>query len=82
MKTFFTKHWLALTGVGVGTLGGYLYYYFVGCVNGACNITSNPYKMMIFGAVIGYLLFDLFSHNNSPKKTVEITEKNDQTDKE
>ena len=26
----------------VGAIGGYLYYRFVGCVSGACMITSNP----------------------------------------
>ena len=40
--------------------GGYLYYYFVGCNSGTCPITSNPYISVIYGGVMGYLVFDLF----------------------
>ena len=60
-RNFFQKHWLRLTGIAIGMLGGYLYYYYVGCVTGTCPITSNPYRMMLYGALMGYLLFDLFS---------------------
>lgn len=77
MKDFFIKYWLRITGVAVGVLGGYLYYYYVGCVSGTCPITSNPYRMMIYGALIGYLLFDLFSNDRNKKKSNEIVDKND-----
>ncbi|MEZ4509048.1 MAG: DUF6132 family protein [Eubacteriales bacterium] len=40
----------------VGAVGGYLYYYFVGCVSGACAITSNPYISTIYGGVLGVLI--------------------------
>ena len=70
-KSFLLKHWLRITGVAVGVLGGYLYYYYVGCVSGTCPITSNPYRMMIYGALIGYLLFDIFSKDGSSKKKQE-----------
>ena len=70
-KNFLLKHWLKITGVAVGVLGGYLYYYYVGCVSGTCPITSNPYRMMIYGALIGYLLFDIFSKDGSSKKKQE-----------
>lgn len=66
MKTFFLKHWLKFTGIAVGVLGGYLYYYYVGCASGTCPITSNPYRMTLYGALIGFLLFDMFGKN--PKK--------------
>lgn len=84
MKSFLLKHWIKITGVAVGTLGGYLYYHFVGCVSGTCPITSNPYNMMIYGAVLGYLLFGLFSDNNKSLKTEkvnEISENKDSLDK-
>lgn len=70
MTQFLTKHWLKITGILSGLLGGYLYYQFVGCVTGTCPITANPYKMMIIGAIMGYLIFDLFTQNETPKKTV------------
>lgn len=69
IKKFVLKHKLKIIGVIVGTIGGYLYYYFVGCVSGTCPITSNPYRMMIYGAVLGLLLFDMF--NKDSKKITE-----------
>ncbi|HAR38365.1 MAG: hypothetical protein A2W86_08820 [Bacteroidetes bacterium GWD2_45_23] len=71
MKNFFLKHWLKISGVTVGALAGYLYYYYVGCVSGTCPITSNPYRMLIYGALLGYLLFDMFSPKNRSKKAIE-----------
>ena len=40
----------------VGAIGGYLYYRFVGCANGACPITSNPYVSTVYGGVLGALI--------------------------
>ena len=76
IKQLFKRHWLKLLGVLVGAAGGYLYYYYVGCVSGSCPITSNPYRMMIYGALMGYLLFELFSNNRPSKKTMEIPTNN------
>jgi hypothetical protein len=39
----------------VGAVGGFAYYYFIGCTSGACPITSNPYISTVYGAVIGGL---------------------------
>jgi hypothetical protein len=39
-----------------GAIGGFLYYRFVGCVSGACPITSNPYISTVYGGVIGLLI--------------------------
>ncbi|MFO8087413.1 MAG: DUF6132 family protein [Bacteroidales bacterium] len=60
---------LSIIGLAIGLLGGYLYYYFIGCNSGSCPITSNPNISMIWGAAIGYLLFDMFvpSNKKSPK---------------
>ena len=76
MKDFLLKHWLKFAGVATGLLGGWLYYFYVGCVSGTCPITSNPYKMMLYGAVMGYLLFDIFSKDTKKKKS-EIVNNND-----
>jgi len=60
MTEFLKKYILKIIGVLVGSAGGFLYYYFVGCASGTCPITSNPYISVIYGALLGYLLFDMF----------------------
>lgn len=60
MKLFIKKHFLKIIGATVGMTGGFLYYYLIGCNSGTCPITSNPYISIIYGGVLGYLLFDLF----------------------
>ena len=70
MKSFLSKHWLKIVGAIVGSLGGYLYYVKVGCMSGTCPITSDPTNSTLYGALMGYLLFSLFT--KSPKKeTIE-----------
>ena len=54
-KTF-VKYLPALILTLLGAAGGYLYYRFVGCVSGACPITSNPIISTLYGAIIGFLL--------------------------
>ncbi len=41
--------------VAIGLLGGYAYYYFIGCNSGNCPITSNPYLSIIYGGVMGLI---------------------------
>ena len=60
VKTFITKHILKIAGIISGAVGGYLYYYFIGCNSGTCPITSNPYISILYGAMVGYLVFDMF----------------------
>ncbi len=57
---FIKKHLLKIIGIPVGMIGGYLYYYFVGCNSGTCPITSNPYISVFYGGLMGYLFLDLF----------------------
>ena len=42
-----------LSGLAVGAIFGYLYYYYIGCASGSCAITSNPYISTSYGAMIG-----------------------------
>ncbi len=46
--------WLRiLLGISIGALLGYAYYYFIGCNTGSCPITSNPWRSMAYGSIIG-----------------------------
>jgi hypothetical protein len=40
----------------LGALGGYAYYYFVGCRTGTCPISSNPWISTAYGAGMGLIL--------------------------
>lgn len=58
---------LALIGVVIGAIGGYIYYSQVGCVSGTCAITSNPWMSTAWGGAFGYLTFDMFD-KKKPKE--------------
>ena len=62
MKKLIMNHMLSLVGGVVGALAGYLYYVFVGCNSGSCPITSSPVMSVIWGAVMGGLLFSMFDN--------------------
>ena len=54
------KNILTIAGIMFGALSGYLYYHFIGCNSGTCSITSNPTNSILYGAVMGGLIFSLF----------------------
>lgn len=60
------KYW-KYSFVLIGALGGYAYYYFIGCNSGSCPITSNPYISIMYGAFMGLIL----AWNPSSKKKEE-----------
>jgi LytS/YehU family sensor histidine kinase len=55
-----SSYYLPLAGIITGAIGGYLYYYFIGCADGTCMITSRPLNSTLYGAVLGGLLFSMF----------------------
>ena len=57
-----------MAGLIIGVAGGYTYFYFIGCRSGACAITSNPYMSMIWGGLMGYLLFDMIANHLKQRK--------------
>jgi LytS/YehU family sensor histidine kinase len=65
-----TKYKRPLLGALIGVIGGYTYYYFVGCSSGSCMITSRPFNSSIYGALLGALLFADFEK----KQTINHTE--------
>jgi hypothetical protein len=56
MQGFLIKYKAEVIGAGLGAVGGFLYYYFVGCANGSCMISSSPYVSVPYGALLGYFV--------------------------
>jgi hypothetical protein len=57
-KTFKKYGWYMLFALA-GGVGGYLYWYYVGCKSGTCPITSKWYSTSLYGGLLGYLSGDL-----------------------
>lgn len=62
---------IGIAGIVIGATGGFLYYYFVGCQTGTCAITSSPWMSTLWGAAMGYLVFDMFKKK---KKTENVNQ--------
>jgi hypothetical protein len=50
------KYKRTLIGVVLGAILGFAYYYFIGCANGTCAITSSPINSTLYGSFVGGLL--------------------------
>jgi len=76
LKAFFHNNKRSIVfgiiGTITGALGGFLYWKFVGCIDGTCAIWANPIKSTLYGALMGGLLLLAFVPDKSkPKKTTE-----------
>lgn len=67
MKTLIKKHNKTIVGSLIGAALGYAYYYFIGCSNGTCAITSNPINSSLYGAFMGGLLGSSFKNESQTK---------------
>lgn len=56
MKDKIKNNIITIAGFGIGMVGGYLYWQYVGCASGTCPITSSWKIMLIYGGAIGGLL--------------------------
>jgi hypothetical protein len=59
---FILKNKWIIVGVFLGAILGYAYYYYVGCLSGACVISSKPLVSTIYFAVMGGLFFSYISY--------------------
>ncbi len=48
--------WKPFLGVMIGGLGGFLFFYYVGCKSGSCAITSNPVSSILMGSFLGFII--------------------------
>jgi hypothetical protein len=60
MTNYIKKYKMILIFSALGALAGYTYYYFVGCADGTCAITSNPVYSTLYGILMGGLLGDIY----------------------
>ncbi len=60
---YIKKQWLILTGAALGAIGGYLYWYFIGCNSGTCPITSSPLNSTLYGVLLGGLTGSMFKRD-------------------
>ena len=67
MKNWILKNKLYGIGAVGGTIAGFLYCKYVGCLTGTCAITSNPVRSTAYFAIIGALLFSLFKKEQKEK---------------
>lgn len=69
--TILKRSWTYLAGAASGAAIGYLYWYFIGCSSGTCPITASPVNSIIWGAVMGSLLFSLFKKETKNEQDSE-----------
>ncbi len=65
MKKWLLGNKYIIIGTIVGGIAGYIYYKQIGCSNGSCAITSDPYNSIIYFAFMGGLLISIIKQ--SPK---------------
>lgn len=67
---------LTLAGAIAGAIAGWLYWKYVGCINGTCYITSKPLNSTLYGALMGTLLFNSIASLISDQKLKTKNKKN------
>ncbi|MCA6364790.1 MAG: hypothetical protein IM638_17275 [Bacteroidetes bacterium] len=71
MKKLFLKYRKSILGALLGAVGGYAYYYFVGCSSGSCAITSKPLNSTLYGVLMGVLLVNSFNTKSDHASNTE-----------
>lgn len=61
------NYWTYIAGALIGAIGGYLYWFYIGCSSGTCPITSSPTISTIYGILMGTLLGGSFKKKNKRK---------------
>ena len=65
---YIKKQWIIIAGAAMGALGGYLYWYFVGCNSGTCPITSSPLNSTLYGILLGGLIGSMFKKSKNKEQ--------------
>jgi hypothetical protein len=70
MKGLISQYKLYMIGFLLGSVAGFLYWKYIGCLTGTCAITSNPFRSSIYFGIMGALIFGLFQ-KRKVEKSVE-----------
>jgi hypothetical protein len=76
MKTWIQRYKFTLAGAALGVVGGYIYWYYWGCLDG-CTIRSVWWRMSLWGLVMGLLLgnmIDDYLKKRSANRTATPTQ--------
>lgn len=63
----------------LGSILGYVYWYYIGCKTGTCPITSQWHNTTIYGALMGYLVGEILKDlifKNRATNNEQISENN------
>jgi rhodanese-related sulfurtransferase len=63
-----------IIGGVLGGIGGYLYWYYAGCSSGACPITASPAMSIIWGGLLGAILFNMIFSRKTTLPKAELRE--------
>lgn len=47
------RGWPYILGAVLGGIIGYLYWYYIGCVGGACPLKATPMPSIVLGVAVG-----------------------------
>lgn len=67
-KDFLQSNFLYLIGTLLGAISGFLYWKYVGCLTGTCNITSSPINSTAYFAMMGALVMGSFKKEKNHVK--------------
>lgn len=61
-------------GIALGAVGGFLYWYYIGCNSGSCAITSSPINSTLYGGMMGGLLLNSFESKKRKDETPKTSD--------
>ncbi|MDO8998639.1 MAG: hypothetical protein Q7W45_02660 [Bacteroidota bacterium] len=74
MKKFLLNNSANIIGGLIGGIAGFIYYKQVGCINGGCMISGNPYLSVLYFSVLGGLLMSIIKPNLKNVKKQNYTD--------
>jgi hypothetical protein len=68
MLNWINHNKLLIGGILIGAAAGFFYWQQIGCTSGSCPITSKWHNSMVYGAIMGGLLFSIFEKKQKEKE--------------